>query len=127
MTRTYLAHDLYQTSDADRPDTVCDSNGEVVLDLCRRCGQAEADLERDCPGPTKKQTDVMYYYETADAVGHWMPAKASSRPTVKNDRISTANGQGPRVRRITEIDKALWPLSLSDIQARLFASDDDAE
>lgn len=43
-------HKLYETKDADRPDAICDSNGEVVLGLCKVCGQAEADLEPNCPG-----------------------------------------------------------------------------
>lgn len=42
-------HDLYKTGDADAPNVIKDRNGEVVLGLCRRCGQAEADLEPMCP------------------------------------------------------------------------------
>jgi len=48
--RTYLAHDLYQTGDTDAPDQIKDRNGDVALELCKRCGQGEGDLLRDCPG-----------------------------------------------------------------------------
>lgn len=44
-------HVLYRTSDPDRPDQICDANGEVVLALCRVCGKCEAELEATCPGP----------------------------------------------------------------------------
>lgn len=37
-------HDTYTNADADRPDVICDSNGEVVLDLCKNCGLGEAEL-----------------------------------------------------------------------------------
>ena len=37
-------HVLYETKDADRPDVICDSNGEVALGLCRNCGLGEAEL-----------------------------------------------------------------------------------
>lgn len=46
-------HVLYETSDPDRPDVICDGNGEVVLGLCRKCGRGEIELEGDggaCPG-----------------------------------------------------------------------------
>ena len=38
-------HDLYKTGDADAPRQIKDRNGEVVLDMCRVCGRAEAELE----------------------------------------------------------------------------------
>lgn len=41
-------HTLYQTSDDDTPDTICDSNGEVVLGLCRVCGKGEIELDEPC-------------------------------------------------------------------------------
>lgn len=37
-------HDLYTDDDADRPDEICDSNRQVVLAQCKRCGKAEAEL-----------------------------------------------------------------------------------
>lgn len=55
-------HQLYITEDEDKPNCICDANGDVVLDLCRVCGQAEADLEPECPGaqtptPTESETN----------------------------------------------------------------------
>jgi hypothetical protein len=46
-------HDLYKTGDSDAPESIKDSNGEVVLALCRKCGRGESELEEDgghCPG-----------------------------------------------------------------------------
>lgn len=42
-------HILYRTEDDDRPDIICDLNGDVVLSLCRVCRQAEGDLAPECP------------------------------------------------------------------------------
>lgn len=39
-----LAHDLYTDADKDRPSAICDSNGQVVLDLCKRCNRGESEL-----------------------------------------------------------------------------------
>ena len=39
-----VAHDLFATGDADAPSVIRDRNGEVVLDLCRRCGKCESQL-----------------------------------------------------------------------------------
>lgn len=41
-------HDLYKTGDADAPSVIKDSNGEVVLGLCRRCGKGECELSGPC-------------------------------------------------------------------------------
>lgn len=41
-------HDLFKTDDINCPKQICDSNGEVVLALCKRCGKAEAQLEAYC-------------------------------------------------------------------------------
>ena len=38
------SHDLYKTGDSDAPESILDSNGEVVLDLCRRCNRGEQEL-----------------------------------------------------------------------------------
>jgi hypothetical protein len=40
-------HDLYKTGDKDATDCLKDSNGEVVLAQCRRCGKAESELVDD--------------------------------------------------------------------------------
>lgn len=42
-------HDFYKTGDRDAPEQIKDRNGAVVLQCCRRCGQAEIELEPDCP------------------------------------------------------------------------------
>jgi hypothetical protein len=44
-------HDLYTDEDKDRPDVICDINGQVVLGLCKRCGRGEAQLETPCDKP----------------------------------------------------------------------------
>lgn len=57
INRAYeLGHILYTTSDSDRPDVICDCNGEVVLGLCRRCNKGEVELDKPCvPCPTPDQ------------------------------------------------------------------------
>lgn len=48
-----MKHILFKTEDKDRPDAICDSNGEVVLGLCKVCNRAESELDQDggeCPG-----------------------------------------------------------------------------
>lgn len=42
------SHDLYLTGDYDAPSQILDSNGHVVLSMCKKCGLAEAELE-DAP------------------------------------------------------------------------------
>lgn len=41
-------HDLYKTGDRDAPQAILDSNGEVVLGLCRKCNRAEIELKEPC-------------------------------------------------------------------------------
>lgn len=43
-----LKHVLYKTGDPDVPEPITDRNGEVVLDLCRKCGRGEAELSEPC-------------------------------------------------------------------------------
>lgn len=45
-----IFHVMYQTGDADAPEVIKDSNGEVILNLCKVCGQAESELGESCPG-----------------------------------------------------------------------------
>ena len=47
-------HDLYKTGDKDAPDIIKDRNGEVVLELCRRCNLGEAELVKSCNSKTVK-------------------------------------------------------------------------
>ena len=41
-------HLLYKNGDSDAPDSIKDSNGEIVLALCRVCGRGEAELDEPC-------------------------------------------------------------------------------
>lgn len=38
-------HVLYTDADKDRPDQICDSNGQVVLGQCKNCNRAECELD----------------------------------------------------------------------------------
>ncbi len=40
----YKSHKLYEDSDVDKPDVICDSNGQVALGLCKLCGRVGAEL-----------------------------------------------------------------------------------
>ncbi len=42
------SHDLYKTGDTDAPAVVLDTNGDVTLGLCRRCGKGETELAQPC-------------------------------------------------------------------------------
>lgn len=42
-----MAHDLYEDGDKDIPPVICDSNGQVVLGLCKKCGKGESELFND--------------------------------------------------------------------------------
>ena len=43
-----VPHDLYKDGDDDIPGVICDRNGQVTLDLCKRCGKGEAQLDGPC-------------------------------------------------------------------------------
>jgi hypothetical protein len=43
-----VKHELFKNGDPDRPRSICDDNGEVVLGLCRKCGAGEIELEQPC-------------------------------------------------------------------------------
>lgn len=55
--RTKKSHVLYKDGDTDLPREITDSNGQVVLSLCRICGKAEVDLDSPyCTGePSRKR------------------------------------------------------------------------
>ena len=38
------SHQFYVNSDAYKPAAICDRNGAVVLQMCRKCGLAEGEL-----------------------------------------------------------------------------------
>ena len=54
-----MEHGFYKTGDRDAPPQICDRNGEVVLQCCKMCLKAEAELGKDCVGSTfaKRETD----------------------------------------------------------------------
>lgn len=52
--RDAAKHDLYGDTDKDRPDVICDRNGQVVLGLCKKCGRGEADLSEPCNSERKQ-------------------------------------------------------------------------
>jgi hypothetical protein len=43
-----LRHELWQDGDEDPPSSILDSNGQVVLSLCKVCGRAESELASEC-------------------------------------------------------------------------------
>jgi len=43
-----MDHVLFTDADKDRPDVICDRNGQVVLGLCKICGKGESQLEEPC-------------------------------------------------------------------------------
>lgn len=43
------AHVYYHPADTDLPDSTCNKHGELVYAVCRVCGQAEGELEAECP------------------------------------------------------------------------------
>lgn len=45
---TYPEHVLYKTGDSDAPEHIKDRNGDVALNLCRRCGRGEVELSVPC-------------------------------------------------------------------------------
>lgn len=42
--RNEKTHECYTDADKDRPMSICDSNAQVVLSLCKNCGRGEAEL-----------------------------------------------------------------------------------
>lgn len=71
-------HDLYTDKDADRPEVICDGNGQVALSLCKRCGAGEAELlERPCAGALESGEPTRGYIAqaeepSADAYRHYV-------------------------------------------------------
>lgn len=47
--RAMVKHQLWEKGDAGLPTVLTDRNGDVVLGMCRVCGQAEGDLADVCP------------------------------------------------------------------------------
>jgi hypothetical protein len=57
-------HELYTDADKDRPDVICDRNGQVVLSLCKRCGRAEAELDGPCVTSVERDAARYRYLRT---------------------------------------------------------------
>ncbi|WP_312388111.1 hypothetical protein [Stutzerimonas nitrititolerans] len=78
------AHDLYRTGDEMAPDAIKDRNGEVVLDLCKRCGQGEAELAATCPAKAEPAP--------APEGNEWvlLPIAHGSQSEVKADNLQQA-------------------------------------
>ena len=51
-------HDLYTDADKDKPDAICDGNGQVALAMCKKCGKAEIELDEPCVKPQPEQEPV---------------------------------------------------------------------
>lgn len=67
-------HTLYETSDIDKPEVICDRNGEVVLAMCKKCGLAES------------QFDDKPYCEGAVQLVNTQPQQLNSERTVAIDK-----------------------------------------
>jgi hypothetical protein len=50
MFKQIVPHILFKDGDDNPPAAILDNNGQVVLSLCKVCGQAEVDLAESCPG-----------------------------------------------------------------------------
>lgn len=55
-----MEHRFYKTGDRDVPEQILDRNGEVVLQCCKICGRAEAELATKCVGSpfAKRETSI---------------------------------------------------------------------
>lgn len=54
--RNAATHDCYTDADQDRPVSICDSNGQVALGLCKKCGRGGAELDEEpCSQPRSKE------------------------------------------------------------------------
>lgn len=41
-------HPVFTDNDKDRPEVICDQNGQTVLNMCKVCGRAEIELDEPC-------------------------------------------------------------------------------
>ena len=53
-----MHHILWKDQDENIPPQICDRNGQVALAQCKVCGQAESELEKECPGRKMKITKI---------------------------------------------------------------------
>jgi hypothetical protein len=56
-----MKHVLYETGDADAPNSIKDGGGDVTLGLCRVCGGGECELSTNCIGRplTSEERDLI--------------------------------------------------------------------
>lgn len=86
-----MSHDLYKTGDKDAPAAILDRNGAVVLGLCRRCGQGEADLTPTCDqGANRRET--------------WAQGRHTRHGVIKSDLIVCGCGAVGEVR----VERVFW-------------------
>ncbi len=98
------SHDLYTDVDKDRPDVICDSNGQVALSLCKWCGKGEAELyEHRCTGEqAERQEPVAWMVEDADG-RHFI--FRMQKPVIREDETLTPLYTAPPQRQpLTERD-----------------------
>jgi hypothetical protein len=69
-------HEYIKTGDPDAHPAICDENGEVVLQHCRVCGQAEGGLADACPGPAAPAAPMLSHDAIIFGMGHLNGAKA---------------------------------------------------
>ena len=60
------SHDLYETNDPNAPDSIKDSNGEVVLGLCRKCGRGESELTEPCTQQATSRRATFIWIDDSD-------------------------------------------------------------
>lgn len=62
-------HDFFKSGDTDAPDAIKNSYGEVCLAMCRRCRQAEAELEETCPVALNHVSAWLIFWRSLDRKG----------------------------------------------------------
>lgn len=110
-----MTHDIIKTGDADANGGICDSNGDVVLALCRRCGRGEIELEQGCVDGLIKQAIVMNWGKDRmvvgemfhDAKGRFLDGKTihtSAIKKIEGNIVHTLNS----VYRVEWMNKAIF-------------------
>ncbi len=76
-----MEHVLYDTGDEGVPEAILDSNGEVVLAVCKVCNGAEGTLPTDCPGEwlSESLADAIYAGNLDYIGGAWKTLNRKER------------------------------------------------
>lgn len=105
-------HDLYKNGDADAPDCIKDSNGEVVLGLCRVCGRGEIELKEPCDrvlvivdDPYKEQS---LSPEAIKKVHDWYDSAVAHIATHTRPAITPLSSRIASAPRLHDNDNPLW-------------------